>query len=131
MKAFIFLMVAVPLFSQSISRKTLYALEATACAASAADGISTALAIGAGAHETNPFLVKSGSGNLSVPKLIAFKSVMCAAPIAINWFIHKKHPDSHADYMGFAPSIGASLYYSWAAKHNFAVIADIKKEKTQ
>lgn len=58
------------------------------CIAQASDGVSTALAVSAGAHEINPFLVHTSGprdGQLDMPRAIAFKAVMCALPIGVRY----------------------------------------------
>ncbi len=94
------------------------------CVAQASDGISTALAISAGAHEINPFLVHSSGphdGQLDMPRAIAFKAVMCALPVGIK-HLAQHQANERTGYVagaGFAGSVGAATQA--IAVHNFGV----------
>lgn len=105
--------------------KLLYGIEAAACAASVADGVTTYQATALGARETNPFLVRRGTdGEVSWAKLIGFKAMLCAAPIGISVFAHRHARERNADLISLPIAIAATGFYSFAAVHNIGVIHD-------
>lgn len=117
---------ALPGFAGDWRHRLLFGAQSAACVASAFDGATTAAAIGVGAHETNPWLVKSGSGDISYARLIGIKAAFCAAPIAIAVIVHHRVPnDRNADIIGFMPALVSTGYYTWAGVHNLGVIHDI------
>jgi hypothetical protein len=129
----VFLLVAVllPIFCPSAHagdwrHRLLFGAQSTACVASAFDGATTSAAVGIGAHETNPWLVKSGTSELRMGRLIGTKAAFCAAPIIIAIVAHHKVPsDRNADITGFIPALTSTGYYTWAGIHNLGVIHEI------
>lgn len=105
-------------------RGAFWASVAQNCIAQASDGVSTALAISAGAHEINPFLVHTSGprdGQIDLPRAIAFKAVMCALPIGVRYLARHQanEPTGYAAGAALAGSVGAATQA--IAFHNIGV----------
>jgi len=117
------LLLAVCSQAADLKHKILYATEAAGCLLQAADAYTSERAFALGAHESNPLLVQSGAGGkASWVKIIAYKSLLCGAPIGISLIAHKYIADRNADYAAFIASLGNIGVSSYAVGNNLRVI---------
>lgn len=106
--------------------RTAIAVDVAACAASAADGVSTKVVINAGGEETNPLFTGPNRGNISWPKLIGYKAIACALPYVLHAAYHHVGQNSNAqDESAIATGLAATGLYTWATWHNIDLAQEL------
>lgn len=105
--------------------RVLKAEEIYACAASAADGLTTYKGVELGGHEENPLFIKPGTGGrINWPVLITYKSIICALPFVLEVAAHQSTGhEKAADAVALSISSTSAATFSWAAYHNWGQIA--------